>query len=197
MPRISIFLVLALSVASLANGEKYSGPKCLGPFCIDRNVPAYTLFKQLGPPSPRPSRLSPYCYQSRDGKTFLYVETFDSEPDIAADLFLSDFPNCLHAPKKVTSDDLNAWATKEGVRLGSSEADVLRAYGKASSELKVDSGIFRLRIRGHRSEDKLPQLRDVAERRLFYNGDAATDLSAAEFGIRDGKVCYIWVSHNE
>jgi hypothetical protein len=197
MPRTSIFLTLTLLLASLANGLKYSGPKCLGPFCIDRNVPVRTLFKQLGPPSTRPSRLSPYCYQSQDGKTFLYVEAFDSEPDMTAEIFLSEFPNCMHVPKKVTTDNLNKWATKEGVRLGSPETDVLRAYGKPSSELKLDSGIFRLRIRGHRPEDKLPQVGDVGERRMFYNGDVTNDLSAAEFGIRDGKVSYIWLSQSE
>jgi hypothetical protein len=49
----------------------------------------------------------------------------------------------------------------------------------------------------HRREDKLPQIGDVGEKRMFYNGDVATDLSAAEFGILSGKVSYIWLSHNE
>lgn len=197
MPRTMILLALALSVGTVANAQKYSGPNCLGPFCIDRNVPARNLFKQLGPPAPRPSRLFPYCYQSQDGKKFLYVETFDSEPDVTAEVFLSDFPNCIHARKKQTTEDLGAWTTREGIRLGSPEADVVKAYGKPSSELKVDSKLYQLRIRGHQREDKLPQLKDVGEKRIFYNGDVTTDLSAAEFGIRGGKVSYIWLSHNE
>jgi hypothetical protein len=197
MHRLTIFLALALCMGGAANTRKYSGPNCLGSFCIDHNVPARTLFKQLGSPVPRASLLSPYCYQSQDGKVFLYVETFDSEPDITAEVFLSDFPNCIHARKKPTPDNLGAWMTGEGVRLGSPEADVRRAYGKPSEEIKIDSKIYQVRIREHRNEDKLPQLGEIAEKLMFYNGDTSDDLSAAEFGIRGGKVSYIWLSHNE
>jgi hypothetical protein len=192
-----ISLLLAIAVGNVTSEQKYAGPNCLGPFCIDRNVPARSLFKQLGPPESRASRISPYCFQSQDGKKFLYVETFESEPDVTAEVFLSDFPNCIHALKKQTTEDLGAWTTREGIRLGSPEADVLKAYGKPSAEFKVDSKIYQLRIRGHRREDKLPQITDVGEKRMFYNGDVTTDLSAAEFGIRGGKVSYIWLSHNE
>ena len=198
MPRTMVLLVLTLWAGSIASGQVYSGPKCFGLFCIDHEVPARSLFKQLGPPSTRASRLSPYCYQSRDGRMFLYMETFDSEPDRVADIFLSDFPNCMRAPKKITEDDLRSWETKEGIRLGSSEADVLKAYGKPSWEGKVDAQIYRLRIRGHRPVDKTPQLKDIGDKRIFYNaGVSSDDPSAAESGMRDGKVSWISLSINE
>jgi hypothetical protein len=49
-------------------------------------------------------------------------------------VLLSDVPNCLHMGKRATEDNLDAWKTPENIKLGSSENDVMKAYGKPSSQ---------------------------------------------------------------
>jgi hypothetical protein len=196
MPRTIIFLALTLWMGSLASGQTYTGPKCLGPFCIDRAVPARTLFEQLGSPSARLSEFSPYCYQAQDRKAFLYIDTFDSDSDKAAGILLGDFPNCVHMPVQTTHDDLHAWKTRERIGLGSLETDVIKAYGSQFSKEEVvlgDDRLVKFMIRGHRQGDK--PLR-VGDRTISYSG-ARDDLRTVEFCIRDGKVSCIFLSQNE
>ena len=69
------------------------------------------------------------------------------------------------------------------------------ASSNASGKADTPESIARLRIRGFRKGDKNSK---VADRRLFYGPDAnSDDLRAAEFGIRDGKVSWIFLSRNE
>jgi hypothetical protein len=96
--------------------------------------------------------------------------------------------------KRVAADDFGAWETPEGIKIGSSEDDVIKAYGKPSSEDKITSRAYRSLIRGYRHSDTLPV---IPEKILLYNDATGRDLSAAEFGIRNGKVSYISLSHNE
>jgi hypothetical protein len=194
MPRTIIWLMLALWAGMPATTNKYSGPKCLGPFCVDSAVPTRTLFNQLGAPAARVSPVFPYCYQSQDGTTFLYIDTQGSEPGVSGAVFVSDFRNCIHMKIQVTSGGLNAWKTPEGVKIGSSEDDVIKAYGKPSSEDKVNSQTYRFAIRGYRPTDKVPM---IANKMLLYNDLTGDSLNAAEFGIRSGKVSFIWLSRNE
>jgi hypothetical protein len=110
------------------------------------------------------------------------------------EVLVSDSPNCLHIPKAVTSDDLHAWKTPEGIGIGSSEQDVLKTYGKPSDRKIIDRLTYRFLIRGYKPSDgDLP----LGDEYLFYNGDTANDLSAAEFGIRKGKVSFVWLSDSE
>jgi hypothetical protein len=189
-----IFLALTLLAGSSALGQKYFGPKCLGPYCIDHEVRARVLFKLLGPPAQKKSQFDPYCYQSRDGETSLYFYTIDSEPGVTGAVLLSDFPNCLHMGKRITDDKLDSWKTPENIKLGSSENDVVKAYGNPTSQEKIASQTHRHVIQGYRPSDAL---RVIADKTMFYNDPKGDDLSAAEFGIRDRKVSYIWLSHNE
>ncbi len=96
--------------------------------------------------------------------------------------------------KGITEDDLGAWMTPENIKLGSSENDVIKAYGKPSSQEKIVPQNHRRMIQGIRPSDHLPAF---AEKTMFYRNPDWDDLRAAEFGIRDGKVSYIWMSHDE
>ena len=109
-------------------------------------------------------------------------------------VLVSDFPNCLHMRKQLTEETLDAWKTQENIKLGSSENDVLKAYGKPSSQEKIVSQAYRHVIQGYRPLDKLPI---IADKTMFYNDPKGNELSAAEFGIRGGKVSYIWLSDDE
>ena len=64
----AILLATTLLSASLAGGQKYSGPKCLGLYCIDRDTLVSDLLKKLGLPPARSSEFAPYCYESQEQK---------------------------------------------------------------------------------------------------------------------------------
>jgi len=188
-------LSLAAIVLCQSGGQKYTGPQCLGPFCMDRRTSSHDLFHKLGPPA---RKSGPYCYEAKEKKNgFLYFTTVHSDPGLAVQVFLSDFPNCLHMLKRVSDADLRTWKTPEGIGLGSLEKDVVRAYGKPSEEFSInpkDARAMALWIRGYRSGDRVA---NVGDRVLSYAGDLSQDLSTAGFGIRDGKVAWIWLSADE
>ena len=190
-----ISLAFLLLASCTAETQKYSGPNCLGPFCVDRRTSAHKLFKRLGQPT---GKSSPYCYASSQGDTYLYVKTVDdSDPDLAVEVFISDFPNCLHMPRRVTADDLRAWKTPASIGLGSLEKNILKTYGKPSNARKVDLTNPRTiahMISGYRAGDPIPK---GAAKAIFYTGDVSKDLRIVEFGIRNGKVSWIWLSTNE
>jgi len=187
-----LFALLVLLSTGVSEQRKYSGPRCLGSFCVTTNVPSSRLFKQLGKPA---KGKDVFCYRAQDGRTFLYVETIHSDPDTAAEVFLSDFPNCMHLPVKTTTNELRNWKTPEGIGLGSSERTVLRAYGKPASETTIikDEGLSG-RIQGWKPNERGPQMGDKA---ILYNSELLDDNSAGEFGFRKGKVSWIWLSVNE
>ena len=194
----AILLGVTLLLAPQAAQQKYLGPENLGPFSTELNVSARQLFQRLGSPAARGSEFEPYCYASRDGKAFLYVETEHSEPSRIVAVFLSDFPNCLHRRVKSTAENLRNWRTREGIGLGSPKKDVLRAYGKPSSEDKIDpkdEQYVGSLIRGYKRGDRIRQIGDMS---VFYSaGVGSDDLRAAEFGIRNGKVSWISLSNSE
>jgi hypothetical protein len=89
-------------------------------------------------------------------------------------------------PVAFAKDELNGWKTPPGIGLGSSEQEVLHAYGKPSREEKIDSRIYKQLIKGYKKGDSLP---DAGEKELVYG--------LARFGMRNGKVSYIWLSYSE
>jgi hypothetical protein len=130
------------------------------------------------------------CFQSQDGLTFLSVATGHAEDvDVT---FLADFPTCKHMPAKVTKRDLRGWKTPEGIGLGSTEKDVLKAYGKPSPiEKTFARDLWTRSLKGYRKGEALP---DPGQKIIEYAG---MELHWAQFGIRDGKVSYILISDSE
>jgi len=176
-----------VSCISLSNIE-YSGPQCLGPLCKGRPQPSASLFRQLGLPDGIKPIEGYLCFQSKDGRTFASVWTgrnYDWPPE-EVEVVLNDFRNCIHMPEIVTREDLHAWQTPEGIGLGSSEEEILKAYGKPPREWKIDLKTAREKIRGLRNGDKMP---DIGDKLFFYYGTEFG--STTEFGIRTGKVSYI------
>ena len=176
-----------VSCISLSNIE-YSGPRCLGPLCKGQPQPSAGLFRRLGLPSGARPIEGYYCFSSKNGPTFASVWTgrnYDWPPE-EVEVVLNDFRNCTHMPEIATKEDLRAWQTPEGIGLGSSEEEVLKAYGNPPREWKIDAKIAREKIRGLRNGDQLPA---VGEKLFFYYGNEFG--STTEFGIREGKVSYI------
>src|SRR5208283_2305610 len=195
MPRSFHILVAILSIAaSTAKGENYAGPPALGPFRVDTDVSMNSLFQKLGRPSSTTG--DNFCYRSSDGKTFLVLTrmTEDYDRKIAGDVTLSSFRNCVNRPVTVTADDLAAWKTEKGIGLSSTADDVRKAYGIPSSVDKIQGDDYRWVIYGdfidnHYAKVKRPELGDTV---LVY-GRAPDDLRTAEFGIREGKVVWIFL----
>ena len=190
---LQLLLALTMLCGTPAGKRPYAGPKSLGPFRIDKDVPMSSLFEKLG----RPSRVAPdtFCYRSADGHAYLVltrmVEVYDRK--VAGDVELSDFRNCVDRPVQVTSDDLAAWKTDEGIGLGSSGEDVKKAYGKPSSEESIGTD-YRGIIRGAPAHSaRKPEAGTTG---LGYTG-ASDELRAAYFGIRNGKVAWIFLTKNE
>jgi hypothetical protein len=175
--------------------DAFVGPDCLGPYCTNGELTPDSLLQGLGLP-PQKSRVLPLlCFQSQDAQAFLHFSTDVEETSGVADFLMSDFPNCLHTSKRLTPNLIRAWKTPEGIGLGSPEEDVLKAYGTPSAEKKLDAekpiretkGL----IAGYRAGDK--QIR-IGDKVVIYG---PRELQAADFGIRDGKVSYIWLKDSD
>lgn len=193
-----ILPVVLLLVLGHAEGQNYAGPTSLGPFRIDKDVAMKALFVRLGQPSSNTTDVS--CYRSGDGKTFLaltrMVAAYDST--IAGLATLSSFPNCINQTVKGTPDNLAAWKTEKGIGLSSTADDVRKAYGKPSSEDRIEGAKYRWVINGSSTDERhttktIPELGNTV---LVYEGPS-DDLRTAEFGIREGKVVWISLSKNE
>jgi hypothetical protein len=182
----------AVSAISLER-TAYVGPDCIGSFCIRNTIrrPS-SLFQELGSAAGA-NRTSAriYCYRADSAKAFLRVEMNDEGPTGISVLFLSDFPTCTQAPQKVeqtTNVELQHWKTPEGIGLGSRIEEVTQAYGKPTREDKV---AYRSIFPGYKQGQTAP---NVGEKALFYWSEG---LIFAGFGIRDGRVSYIWLSESE
>jgi hypothetical protein len=187
-------LLLAFVVIAGGSGgnHPYTGPRCLGPYCVDRIVLLGTLFKQLGPPA---AKSSPFCYRSPDGNVFLALASRTDDSRITGEVQLSDFCSCRNRPVALTQEDLKTWKTKEGIGLGTSEGDVLKAYGKPTSRRTFGTleDDFMLVIWGyHFSRNKRP---DIGDTEFIYS--TPEDLQAARFGFRRGRVCWLVVRYDE
>src|SRR5262249_11213293 len=150
--------------------------------CTYRELSFNSLLRRLGLP-PQKKLPSPIeCFQSRDGRAFLHVRTdVESVSESSLDdLLLTDFPNCVHLSTRITANSLSGWRTPEGIRLGSSEEDVRRAYGTPSSEKKLDAQNpgFAMKglIEGYQAGDRQPR---VADKIIIYG---PLELQVTEFG---------------
>ncbi len=194
--KAAIFSILDGKVSSIElENDAFLGPDCLGPACVYGGSPLLSLLARLGTPGQKVSPSGLYCYQSGGDGTFLYLATGDENvpPQIEA-IAVSQFPNCAHTPQTTTKSDLHGLKTPEGIGLGSSEEEVLKAYGKPAKAEEAASSSwadYAELIRGYAKTDKVP---DIGAKSLFYPGG---ELQRARFGIRNGKVSYIFLSDEE
>lgn len=195
---LGFVLVLVVLAAGGYAERAYNGPNSLGLFRIDQDTLVQSLLKKLGRPSS--ATRDTFCYQSQKGDVYLtitrMVPAYDSR--VAGAVTLSNFRNCVNRPTQVTLNDLSAWKTEAGIGISSGADDVRNAYGKPSREDKVEGGKYSWVITGSRSAPKkLIQGRpELGAYVLIYEG-GRDDLRIAEFGIRDEKVVWIFLSKNE
>lgn len=196
--RAAMFGIRSGKVSSIElERDAFVGPDCLGPYCYDDGLSLRSLYRLLRLSSRKMRPPSVMCIQAQDGQAFMHFRTDVeslSESDID-DVLLSDFPNCLHMHERITTNSLRAWKTPEGIGLGSSEDDVVKTYGTPSAEKKLDAQKPILEIKGliagYRKGESQPR---VADKVIIYG---PRELQAADFGIRDGKVSYIWLKDSD
>jgi hypothetical protein len=175
--------------------DAFVGPDCLGPYCTYGDLSLDDMFRYFGFRSPKNAVSPLQCFQSQDSQASLHFATNVEETSGVADVLLSEFPNCLHRRKMITTNRLDTWKTAEGVGLGSSEEEVLKAYGPPSAVKRLDAKKQIPEIKGllagYRVGDSAPA---TAEKVLVYG---PRELQAVDFGIRDGKVTYIWLKESD
>jgi len=183
-----------VSFVELEN-DAFVGPDCLGPYCTYGDLSLSDMFRYFGLPSPKNTVPPLECFQSQDSQASMHFATDVEETSGVADVLLSGFPNCLHTRKTTTARHLEAWKTPEGIGLGSSEEDVIKTYGSASTVKKLNAKkpIPEIKglLAGFRTGDNEPL---IAEKVLVYG---PRELHAVDFGIRDGKVSYIWLKESD
>jgi hypothetical protein len=188
-----IAVACLLFLGNVADG--YSGPNCLGPYCVESNTKTQTLFERLGSPLSQNGRYTGYCFESQDDKTFLYFDARADDETVVGDLFLSDFPDCLHIKIRTTPQRISVWKTREGIGFGSSLREVEKAYGSQYSQDAVpysEPNQLKALLRGYRPGDPKPR---IGNKILSFRDSAS--LKSAEFCFRDGKVSCIFLSDNE
>ena len=172
----------------------FVGPDCLGPFCTYGDVSLDSLLRYLGLPAQKVAP-SVECFQSQDSGASLHFATDVEETSGIADFLLSEFPNCVHKRKGLTTRNLRDWKTPEGIGLGSSEAEVVKAYGAPTATKKLDAQkpIVEAKglVAGYRTGDTRS---NVGEKLLIYG---PRELQQLDFGIRNGKVSYIWLKESD
>lgn len=191
MWKINLLLTLFLHTL-YASGQDYLGPKSIGSFHIDRIILVSDLFQRLGQYPKTKSEC--YCYQASDGQSYLWFVRRAHEPKQAGGVLLSRFQNCIGQPIQITSENISDWKTEKSVGLGSTLADVQKAYGKPSEFHKIKDADYLWVIKGfHSSKENMPERGDSV---MVYNGPE-NDLRGADFGICKGKVVWIFLSDNE
>ncbi len=110
--------------------HKYTGPKCLSGFCI-KGGSKQKLAAIFGK---NPKNNAFYCYMAKEPNAFVqYVieEEYKLKAEIITwgSLVITDFDNC-GGRSVMTSASAKELKTLEGIGLGSTEAEVIHAYGK-------------------------------------------------------------------
>jgi hypothetical protein len=197
-----VVAVLLLSCIVHAQVVQYAGPNSLGPFRLDRKIPLSKIFEEVGKPATSATGVT--CFRSKSNVAFLQLspqgDAYDSYR-IAGFALISSFPNCIDRTVQVTEADIQNWKTEKGIGLGSSEADVLKVYGRPSAVHRITGNAYRSVIvgdydtkTGRYSNQVRPELGDKV---FAYAPGKNNDPRGAVFGIRGGLVVWIEMSKSE
>jgi hypothetical protein len=177
---------------------RYTGPNSLGTYSHDRTITAKSFLASFGTV---PSWRDTYCIADADHRLFLHASV-DSEHDRGHldVVFLSSFANCKHLPVVTATIDPAIWKTPEGVGIGSTKQDVLKAYGQPQYSRPEPFKPGPDEIAGMRDSDKIKI--ELGDSSYVYScmiaeKQGCDDLRVTQFGFKHGKVLWISISDSE
>ncbi len=188
-------LTCAMTYGVVALSQTYTGPKALGPYQIGTRLTVKMLLGRLGKPAANVGKRV-LCFKLENGD-YLWISKMAEERKLVGSILLSDFPNCIASPVNITSAVIRDWKTKEGIGLGSKKEDVLKTYGKPSSDDKITGNKYRWIVDGDYQNDHytIKHPPDRGEEVLYY--DSPDSLFVAAFGLHNGIVTWIYFSEDE
>jgi hypothetical protein len=133
------------------------------------------------------------CFGSADDKAYIWIDKMAHSPAKAGSVFVSRFRNCFGQPLKTTPIDPTKWRTEKGIGIESTSEELLKAYGKPRTIEKVVLGIGPLIVGADGSAGGRPE---YGQSIWSYPG-ADDDVRGAQFGIREGRIVWIFLTHNE
>ena len=194
----SLLLICVLSCFGQTSPKHYAGPRKLGPFDLDTEMPMSEMFDLL---KVAPIKMAnPICFRSTDG-TYMWIERMGMETaeerEFVGSIFLSIFANCVRNPVHVSPESIAKWKTKEGIGLGSTKQDVLRIYAKPSKHNVIKGDMYQSIIVGGFQGGiyTITPKPDIGYEVFEYT--EKDSLMTAEFGFRKGIIIWISISENE
>jgi hypothetical protein len=196
------FLILLVAFDAYS-GERspygrYSGPRSLGPYSLDHEMPLKSLLAALGT---RPSGKGTYCFADKDHGLYLYVHPKDDRSGQVANVLLSSFPNCQKLPILPATIDPKVWRTSEGIGIGSTKTEIVRAYGKPvfirKLDRKNDLGVIAGVQEAGASQIEVGDSSYLYSCLLNAKEGCSDDLRVARMGFSEGKLIWIHMSNSE
>ncbi len=169
-------------------------PACIASFCVaNRDVRPEAVIKALGATTRQETfRHFHYCYEFPEPSGTIVYGKFEFGNEVLSkvdwrlvSIDLSKERVCESAHKVPRA---RAIGTKEGIRIGSREADVRRTYG-----LPIDSSVPSEAL----SASFFGERKVAVDRQLLYDTGRPDDLLGARIFIRDGTVLLISVFNDE
>jgi hypothetical protein len=145
----------------------------------------------------KPAGKDLYCFADLEMHIYIKLETDEHTPEVDS-LTISTFPNCLGVPAAQTSIDPALWRTPQGVGLGSTKEEVLRAYGRPVY-LQAYPADVRM-IVANRNDSLVKGKLDDSHYLyscLLDEKHGCNDLRVTRFGFDHGKVNWIAISDSE
>lgn len=182
-----------------ASDYGYRGPVSLGPFRIDGPTGSVSLHRILSAAGIQkitgPGRF--VCFENEAPEEFVVLGRSTDDGERVSSVLLSEAQTCFGV-ELAKSDRDTQWTTDKGIRLGSRASQVLAEYGNPSrQESTAKYGFFFAPGATKKDTARLvAKFKDAIVMGYRPKPDSP-DLSAADFGIVDGKVAWIWLSRDE
>ena len=149
----------------------------------------------------KPAGQYTYCFADKQHGLYLYARRDDEHgsPNVNS-IFLSSFPNCRHLPVTDTEISPETWHTPEGIGIGSTKAEVTKAYGKPTFTSPIDKAQGVYEIAGIRDSERAKA--DVGDWTFLYSclideKNGCDDLRVTRFSFERGKLVWIAISDSE
>lgn len=181
-----------------ARWGRYLGPNTLGFYSLEHDTSMKAFLEHFGA---KPTGRDIYCFSDPEHGLYLYVRPMDDRSGRVADVLLSSFPNCKGLPTTKATIDPSVWKTPEGIGIGSTKEDLVRAYHEPifikKLDMKNDLGVIAgIRAAGA-SQISVGDLSYLYSCLLSEKEGCPDDNRSARIGLSAGKIIWIHVANSE